>query len=193
MLKNLQKYKILLGSKSPRRRELLAELRIPFTTVTAGNIDESYPDSIPPIDVPQFLSARKADAFRDLLKDDELLITADTLVICEDKILGKPKSVSDAIEMLTFLSGKTHHVATGVTITSSSRRVSFTSVTDVHFAELGREEIEYYVHNYSPLDKAGAYGIQEWIGCVAIDYIKGSYYNVMGLPIHQLYKELTLF
>lgn len=193
MLKNLNKYKILLGSKSPRRRELLAELRIPFTTVTTGNREETYPEKLPPLDVPQYLSERKADSFAPIMKDDELLITADTLVICENRIMGKPKDKTEAIEMILFLSGKTHVVATGVTISTTRRRVSFTSKTDVHFSELTREEATYYVENFLPLDKAGAYGIQEWIGCIAVDYINGSFYNVMGLPVHQLYRELSIF
>ncbi len=193
MLANLDKYEILLASKSPRRRELLQQLRIPFHVITLGGIDESFPESIPRIDVPQFVSEKKADAFQKIIKDNEMLITADTMVVCEDRILGKPKDAHEAKDMLRFLSGKTHKVSTGVTISTKDRRTSFTTVTEVTFGELTDEEIDYYVDNFQPLDKAGAYGIQEWIGAVAVSGIKGSYHNVMGLPVHRLYQELKLF
>lgn len=193
MLTNLDKYKVLLASKSPRRRDLLQQLRIPFHIVTLGGIDESYPDSVPLIEVPQFVSEKKADAFQSIIKENELLITADTMVVCDDRILGKPVDSTDAKDMLRFLSDKTHKVATGVTVTTKDRRTSFTTVTDVTFSELTSEEINYYVDNFQPFDKAGAYGIQEWIGAVAVSRIKGSYNNVMGLPVHRLYQELKLF
>jgi septum formation protein len=193
MLSNLNKYTILLASKSPRRRELLHLLRIPFKVVTIGGIDESYPSSIPLLDVPQYVSIVKADAFQKHIGDDELVITADTMVICGNFILGKPKDREDAVNMLMNLSGKTHQVATGVTISTKWKRTSFTTVTDVTFAGITEEEIRYYVDNYMPLDKAGAYGIQEWIGAVAVAGINGSFYNVMGLPIHRLYQELRNF
>lgn len=187
------KYKILLASKSPRRRELLSQLRIPFNVITIGGIDESFPDSIPAIEVPQYISEMKADAYHPMIKENDLVITADTMVICGDRIMGKPKDMTEAKEMLRFLSGKTHCVATGVTISTQNRRTSFTTVTDVTFADISDDEITYYVENFLPLDKAGAYGIQEWIGVVAVSGIKGSYYNVMGLPVHRLYQELKLF
>lgn len=193
MLKNLKDYKILLASKSPRRRELLQMLRVPFKVISMGGIDESYPDTVPLLDVPQYVSSKKADAYQDNLKDDELLITADTMVICGDKILGKPKDVEDAINMLLYLSGKTHQVSTGVTISTKSKRTSFTTVSDVTFGDISHEEARYYVDNYLPLDKAGAYGIQEWIGAVAVTGINGSFYNVMGLPVNRLYQELKFF
>ncbi len=193
MLTNLNKYKILLASKSPRRRELLSQLRIPFNVITIGGIDESFPDSIPAIEVPQYISEMKADAYHPMIKENDLVITADTMVICGDRIMGKPKDMAEAKEMLRFLSGKTHCVATGVTISTQNRRTSFTTVTDVTFADISDDEITYYVENFLPLDKAGAYGIQEWIGVVAVSGIKGSYYNVMGLPVHRLYQELKLF
>lgn len=193
MLSNLNKYTILLASKSPRRRELLHLLRIPFKVVTIGGIDESYPSTIPLLDVPQYVSTVKAGAFQKHIGDDELVITADTMVICGNLILGKPKDREDAVNMLMNLSGKTHQVATGVTISTKWKRTSFTTVTDVTFAEITEEEISYYVDNYMPLDKAGAYGIQEWIGAVAVAGINGSFYNVMGLPIHRLYQELRNF
>lgn len=193
MLRNLDKYKILLASKSPRRRELMQMLRVPFNIITLGGIDESFPDHIPLIDVPQYVSGVKADAYQKKIASNELLITADTMVICEDRILGKPKNTEEAKEMLHLLSGKTHKVASGVTITALDKRTSFTTVTEVTFAELSEEEINYYVDNYVPLDKAGAYGIQEWIGAVAVSSINGSYYNVMGLPVHRLFQELKFF
>lgn len=193
MLENLRKYKILLASKSPRRRELLAGMRIPFEIVTVSGLKEDYPDTIPALEVPQYLSARKADAYAGLLRDNELIITADTLVILGDEILGKPKDGEEAIGMLMKLSGNTHRVATGVSISTKDRRTSFTTVTDVTFGKITEEEARFYVDNFAPLDKAGAYGIQEWIGCVAVERISGSFYNVMGLPIHRLYQELKLF
>ncbi len=193
MLTNLKDYKIFLASKSPRRRELLQMLRIPFKVITIGGIDESFPDSVPLLEVPQYISSKKADAYQDRLLENDMIITADTMVICGDEIMGKPKDRKDAIEMLLRLSGKTHQVATGVTISTLKRRTSFTTVSDVVFADISQEEIEFYVDNYQPLDKAGAYGIQEWIGAAAVSGINGSYYNVMGLPVHRLYQELKLF
>lgn len=193
MLYNLNKYKILLASKSPRRRELLQMLRIPFKVISMGGIDESFPDSVPLIDVPQYVSSKKADIYQEHIKDDEMVITADTMVICGDKILGKPKDMEDAVNMLLCLSGRTHQVATGVTITTKEKRTSFTTVSDVTFTDITEEEARYYVENYIPLDKAGAYGIQEWIGAVAVSGINGSFYNVMGLPVNRLYQELKLF
>ncbi len=193
MLENLKNYRFLLGSKSPRRRELLQMMRIPFTVVTISGVEEKYPDTMPANEVPLYLSGIKADAYLKHLDADELIITADTLVILGDKILGKPHSAEDAIEMLKDLSGKTHQVVTGVTLATKERRTSFSSTTYVKFGHLTEAEIRYYIDNFHPMDKAGAYGIQEWIGGVAVEKIDGSYYNVMGLPIHQLYKELKVF
>lgn len=193
MLKNLEKYHVLLASKSPRRRELLAELKIPFHSVTVGGIDETYPDSLPKLAVPQYLAERKADAYMEILRDNELIITADTLVVMDNKIYGKPKDKEEAMEMLRELSGRTHKVVSGLCIMTAKRRTSFTTITEVTFCEIAEEEIEYYVDTYLPMDKAGAYGIQEWIGCIAVEQINGSFYNVMGLPIHRLYHELRTF
>ena len=193
MLDNLHKYKILLASKSPRRRELLEQLRVPFSTVTIRGIDESYPEDMRPIEVPEYLANHKADAYKRVLKSNELIITADTLVINDDKVFGKPESTEKAVETLMELSGKTHLVVTGVCVLTASTRRSFSTVTEVRFAKVTREEAEYYVSNFHPLDKAGAYGIQEWIGCVAVESINGSFYNVMGLPVHQLYQTLKEF
>lgn len=192
MLDNIRKYHILLASKSPRRRELLHQLRIPFNVVTVG-VREEYPDTLPAIEVAEYLSRLKAKAYNDCLDENDLLITADTIVVSEGKIYGKPENHDDAVDMLRNLSGKTHQVATGVTLTSICKSVSFTVVTDVKFAEISDDDIRYYVDNFNPTDKAGAYGIQEWIGCIAVESINGSYYNVMGLPVHRLYHELQTF
>lgn len=193
MLDNLNNYKILLASKSPRRRELLEHLRVPFNIISIGGLDETYPDDMPIIEVPQYLSEMKSDAIVHHLHGNELVITADTLVIFKGKAFGKPKDLEDARRMLHELSGNTNQVATGVTISTRMRRTSFTAVTDVKFANLLDEEIDYYVNAFNPVDKAGAYGIQEWIGAAAVESIHGSFYNVMGLPVHRLYQELKLF
>lgn len=193
MLENLKKFKVLLASKSPRRRELLSELRIPFGVVNIGGIDESYPSFLPAEEIPLFLANKKADVYMSNFNGNELVITADTLVIADGRVLGKPHTHEEAISMLASLSGKVHKVVTGVSISTHGKRTTFASETEVKFADISREDIAYYVENYLPLDKAGAYGIQEWIGCVAVEWIKGSFYNVMGLPVHQLYKELKNF
>lgn len=193
MLENLKKYHVKLASKSPRRRELLAQLRIPFNCVNIGGLDETYPADMPVSEIPLFLANRKADAYIDRINDRDMIITADTLVICGDRVCGKPADIESAVSMLMSLSGKIHKVVTGVCILTKTRRTSFTSQTDVKFAQLDESEVRYYVENYMPLDKAGSYGIQEWIGCVAVEKIEGSFYNVMGLPVHRLYQELKLF
>ena len=193
MLENLSKYKVFLASKSPRRRELLEQLRISFSIINKGCIDETYPDSIPAEEIPLYLSNKKADAYIHSFNANELVITADTLVISDGKVLGKPHNHDEAASMLRQLSGKTHKVVTGVCISSKNKRTSFSTVTEVKFAEITEEDIEYYIENFLPYDKAGAYGIQEWIGCVAVEGINGSFYNVMGLPVHQLYRELRNF
>lgn len=193
MLENLENYHVLLASKSPRRRELLHMMRLPFTVISMGGINEDYPADMPAQEVPEYLSRLKSDAYAPRLRDNELLITADTVVVADNRILGKPADETQAREMLRALSGKTHQVITGVSVTTPGKRKSFSSVTDVTFATLTDEEIDFYVSTYSPLDKAGAYGIQEWIGCVAVESINGSFYNVMGLPVHRLYQELSDF
>lgn len=193
MLENLAKYHILLASKSPRRRELLSELRIPFNTISLGQLDETYPDNMPKSEAPQYIANKKADAYLRQIHDNEMVITADTLVILNEKVYGKPHDNEDAKTMLRELSGKVHDVVTGVCILTKDRRTSFTATTKVKFCEITDEEIEYYVENYMPLDKSGSYGIQEWIGTIAVEWIEGSFYNVMGLPVHRLYQELKLF
>ena len=187
------KYKILLASKSPRRREIFNLLKIPFTVVTIEGIDESYPSDLPAEKVAEYISNKKADEFLKNIGDNEMIITADTVVICEGKILGKPSDSENAVRMLKFLSGKTHIVTTGVTVATKDKRVSFSAATYVTFGDLTDDEIRFYVETCRPLDKAGAYGIQEWIGAVAVSKIEGSFYNVVGLPVHRLYQTLKLF
>lgn len=190
MLDNLKKYNIILASKSPRRKELLGMLDIPFEIKVKDGIDESYPSDMPALDVPEFLSRIKGEAYAEDIKTNEMVITADTVVILDGKIYGKPKDKSDAIDMLMQLQGRTHTVASGVCVATKQKIISFTTTTEVTFAPLTKEEATWYVEKYKPLDKAGAYGIQEWIGCAAVAEIDGSFYNVMGLPVHQLYKVL---
>lgn len=187
------KYKILLASKSPRRREILHLLRLPFTVVTIEGLDESFPEDLPAEKVSEFIANKKADAFLKRIGTDELIITADTVVVCDGRIMGKPKDKVEAFKMLEFLSGKTHKVITGVTVATKEKRFSFSSTTDVTFAPLSKEEITFYIDTFHPFDKAGAYGIQEWIGAAAVAKIDGSFYNVMGLPIHRLYRVLKEF
>ena len=190
MLKNLDKYKVILASNSPRRRELLSGLDIDYTVRVMDDIDESYPDNLPCADIPCYIARKKAEAYKQQMRQDELIITADTVVCVDDTILGKPKDADDAAAMLRLLSGKTHQVITGVTLLTSEQEKTFSVVSDVTFDDLNDEEIAYYVAKYRPFDKAGAYGIQEWIGYVGVTSLKGSYFNVMGLPVQRLYNEL---
>ena len=184
---------IILASNSPRRRELLKMIVPEFEIASGRDIAEVYPDTLPAAEVPEFLSRLKASAYAPDLEPGQVLITADTVVIVDGDILGKPRNRDEAIAMLTRMQSRTHTVVTGVTITSVDRVVSFSQQTEVDFDALSREEIEYYVDNYKPYDKAGAYGIQEWIGAAAIIGIRGSFYNVMGLPVHALYLALKAF
>lgn len=190
MLKNLDKYQVILASNSPRRRELLSGLDIDYTVRVMDDIDESYPDNLPCADIPCYIARKKAEAYKQQMRQDELIITADTVVCVDDTILGKPKDADDAAAMLRLLSGKTHQVITGVTLLTSEQEKTFSVVSDVTFDDLSDEEIAYYVTKYRPFDKAGAYGIQEWIGYVGVTSLKGSYFNVMGLPVQRLYNEL---
>ena len=193
MLSNLKKYQIILASKSPRRQELLRGMGVDFEILTKET-PENYPADLPLDEVPKFLSLQKSLAFADNeLPADYLLITSDTVVICEGEILGKPKDREDAERMLQLLSGKTHHVVTGVTVRSAEKTVSFAVRSNVTFAQLDAEEIDYYIEHCKPYDKAGAYGIQEWIGYVGISGLEGSFYNVMGLPTRKLYQCLKTF
>ena len=184
--------KIVLGSKSPRRQELLEGIGIDFT-IRTKDTDESYPSDLNPLDIPVYIAQNKANALIEELASDEIIICADTVVIVDNIILGKPNNEKEAIEMLQLLSGKTHSVTTGVVIASSEKTTSFNSTTEVTFKDLSEEEINYYIENYKPFDKAGSYGIQEWIGFIGVTSIKGSYFNVVGLPIHEVYNELNNF
>ena len=193
MLSNLKKYHIILASKSPRRQELLRGMGVDFEILTKET-PENYPSDLPLDVVPKYLSLQKSLAFNnDELPADYLLITSDTVVICQGEILGKPKDREDAARMLELLSGKTHHVVTGVTVRSAAKTESFAVRSNVTFAELEQDEIDYYIEHCKPFDKAGAYGIQEWIGYVGISGLEGSFYNVMGLPTRKLYQCLKSF
>jgi septum formation protein len=190
ILKNLENYRIVLASKSPRRQALLADLDIDFVT-EIHEVDEVFPEGLPMNEIPQYLARLKAEPFVGIMKENDLVITSDTIVYVEDEVLGKPDDYNDAVEMLQKLSGRRHEVVTGVCLTSKKKQVSFAAVTDVFFKELSQEEIDYYITHYKPYDKAGAYGIQEWIGYIGIERIEGSYFNVMGLPVQHLYEELS--
>ena len=185
--------KIILASNSPRRRELLGGLGYPYEVRVLDGVDESYPESLRGGEVAAYISRVKADAYRATMADDEIIITADTIVCLDDKVLGKPTDEAEAMAMLRSLSGRTHQVYTGVTIVAAEKSSTFVSRSDVTFAMLSEEEILHYVVNYRPMDKAGAYGIQEWIGYVGVERIEGSYFNVMGLPVQRLYVELKKY
>lgn len=193
MLKNLQKYRIVLGSNSPRRKELLAGLDLQFEVEVIPDIDESYPDALTSVAIPLYIARKKAEAYLEKMSDNELLITADTIVATYDRILGKPANREEAIDMLHILSGHVHEVITGVCLTTKEKTVSFSVDSAVSFTQLEEEEIIYYVDKYRPFDKAGSYGIQEWIGYIGVEAINGSFYNVMGLPVQRLYQELKNF
>lgn len=186
-------YRIVLSSNSPRRKELLAGLDVTYEVRTLPDVDESYPETLPHEEVAEFLARKKADNYLATLKEDELLITADTIVLLNGAILGKPVNKEDAANMLRKLAGNQHRVITGVCLSTQKRQEYFSAVSHVTFGNLSDEEIAYYVSNYNPLDKAGAYGVQDWIGYVAVEKIEGSYFNVMGLPIHKVYHALKQF
>ena len=186
-------YKVILASNSPRRKELLAGLDLQFEVRVLQDIDESYPNDLPTLKIAEFISKKKADAYIGTMAADELVITADTVVILGDEVMGKPHDEADAKRMLGELSGRTHQVATGVTLSTNERQMSFSVVTNVTFKQLTIDEIDYYVHTYRPMDKAGAYGIQEWIGYIGVTALEGSYFNVMGLPVQRIYEALKTF
>lgn len=193
MLDNLKEYKIILASNSPRRKELLGGLGIVYEVKTMPDIDESYPEGLGCEEIPMYIARAKADAYLPMMTNNELIITADTIVWLNGLVMGKPKNETEACDMLRRLSGQTHQVVTGVCITTRNKQKCFATVTDVTFANLSEEEINHYVTQYKPMDKAGAYGIQEWIGFVGVQSISGSYFNVVGLPIQRLYSELKEF
>lgn len=190
MLDNLKRYKVILASNSPRRKELLAGLGVSYEVRTLPDVNESYPGTLQGADIPLYIAKEKADAYRDMLQPGELMITADTIVWLDGKVLGKPKDREDALRMLRDMSGRTHEVFTGVCLTTTEWQRSFAARTEVSFSVLGEEEIAYYVDKFRPMDKAGAYGVQEWIGFIGVENISGSYYNIMGLPVQRLYREL---
>jgi len=186
---NFSKYKITLASGSPRRKQMLEELGLSFIVKTKET-DETYPADLNTLEVAEYIAIKKAEAFKDTINNDELIITADTVVLTDNTILGKPKDRQEAYNMLKSLSGKAHKVISGVCLKTSENKHSFSSTTEVYFKDLTDDEIYYYIDNYKPFDKAGAYGIQEWIGFIGVERIDGSYFNVVGLPIQRLYTEL---
>lgn len=187
MLDNLKKYDIILGSASPRRAELLNGLDITFR-IESNDVDENYPENLTGVEIPMYLAQKKSSAYT--LDENTLLITADTIVWLDGTVYGKPTDRKDARNMLRTLSGKMHQVITGVCIKSSVKSTVFQATSDVYFAQFTDAEIEYYLDHYAPYDKAGSYGVQEWIGYIGVEHIEGSYFNVMGLPIQRLYNEL---
>lgn len=191
MFENLKKYHIILASNSPRRRELLAGLGIHFEVKVLPDVEEAYPEDLPVLQIAEYIAKEKAAAYQSLMGPDELVITADTVVVVGSEVMGKPADADDARRMLEKLSGRTHQVTTGVCLTTQRVQKSFSVTTDVTFKPLSREEIDYYIENYSPYDKAGAYGIQEWIGYVGVTGLQGSYFNVMGLPVQRIYAEIA--
>jgi len=186
------KYNFILASKSPRRQHLLKSLEIDFQVVVK-EVEEDFPAGLPKEEIPVYLARLKAQPFRNHLKPDDLLITADTIVWHRGKVLGKPSGAAEARKMLSELSGSEHVVVSGVCLTSVDKQKTFYSVSNVQFKELSNDEIDYYISTFKPFDKAGAYGIQEWIGCIGIKHIEGSFYNIMGLPVQELYEEILQF
>jgi len=198
MLNNLSKYSVILASNSPRRKQLLAGLGINFIVKTLDDIDESYPDNLVGEQIPMFIAEKKAHAYSNLIADNDLVITADTIVYLpmingQGEVLGKPRDKKEAVMMLEKLSGKTHEVITGVSIMTKMKNIVFAVTSKVSFDDLSHDDISYYVDTCKPFDKAGAYGIQEWIGYIGVNRLVGSYFNVMGLPVQRLYKELQKF
>jgi septum formation protein len=190
---NTKGYHIILGSGSPRRKELLGELGFEFEVDTRNTFEEVYSEDTPQESIPEVLSEGKSLGFHRNLTENEILITSDTLVLCEGRVMGKPRDREDAVDMLKALSGKSHKVITAVTIRNSERMKTVSDTSLVHFKDLADSEIDYYIDNYRPFDKAGAYGIQEWIGYIGIDRIEGSYFTIMGLPVHRVYELLLEF
>ncbi|MDD3479866.1 MAG: Maf-like protein [Paludibacteraceae bacterium] len=189
MLNNLP-YNIILGSQSPRRQELLHGLDVNFTVNVIDGLEENYPATLQGEEIPMFLAQQKADAYVNVLTPHDMLITADTIVWLDGVVYGKPKDEADAKKMLRALSGKTHDVITGVCVTTTERKETFAAISKVTFASFSDDEINYYIEKYRPMDKAGSYGVQEWIGYIGVEHIDGSFYNVMGLPVQRLYTLL---
>jgi septum formation protein len=192
VLKNFP-YKLILGSASPRRQELLKSLGFEFLNKPIKADESVWPKDLKAQEIPIFLAELKADAYENVLKENELLITADTVVWCDGKVFNKPENFAAGKKMLEELSGKMHEVFTAVCLKSANKQTTFYDVSKVYFKKLKPDEIEYYLTNFSPYDKAGGYGVQDWIGYIGIDKIEGSFYNVMGLPVKELYEELVKF
>ena len=184
-------YNLVLASNSPRRRELLGGLGIPFDVKVLPDIDECYPEDMPVSHIAEYIACEKAEAYRKVMAADDLVITADTVVIVDEEVMGKPHDADDARRMLRKLSGRTHQVTTGVCLTTMRQQCHFSVTTDVTFKQLTDEEINHYITVYKPFDKAGAYGIQEWIGYIGVTGLNGSFFNVMGLPVQRIYEELS--
>lgn len=193
MFNNLDKYNVILASNSPRRRELLSQAGVNFTVKTLDGVDETYPETLRGAEVAKHIASKKAQAYEKVLDNNDLVITADTIVCVGDEILGKPKDADDARRMLRLLSGRSHKVVTGVVVATKEKKVEFSVTTLVTFAQLTDEVIDYYIANYKPFDKAGAYGIQEWIGYVGVESVEGSFFNVIGLPVQRLVQVLLEF
>ena len=191
MFENLEKYHIILASNSPRRKELLGGLGIPFEVKVLPDIKENYPENLPVTEIAEFIAREKAAAYVQVMDEHDLVITADTVVIAQGEVMGKPIDADDARRMLQKLSGCKHQVVTGVCLTTRQVQCHFSVTTDVTFKQLSDEEINYYIERYQPFDKAGAYGIQEWIGYIGVTGLEGSYFNVMGLPVQRIYTELS--
>ena len=190
----LHKYRIILASQSPRRKQLMSGMDIPFEIIVKQDIEENFPDNLSKIEIPEYLAIQKADAYQELKNDgNNLIITSDTIVWLHAKVIGKPERFDDAVNILQQLSGQMHEVVTGVALTARDKQKVFHAITKVWIRDLSEEEIVYYLEKYQPFDKAGAYGIQEWIGYAAVEKIEGSFHNVMGLPVQMLYKELLSF
>ena len=193
MLDNLKNYDIILASNSPRRKELLQRLGLPFKVRTLFGVDESFPENLRGEEIALYIARKKAEAYKSSMSSNELLITADTIVCLDGVVMGKPYGAENAKTILRQLSGRVHQVITGVTVLTQVKRESFAVTSHVKFANVTEDEIDYYVDNYLPFDKAGAYGIQEWCGLVAVEELRGSYFNVMGLPVQRLYTVLKQF
>lgn len=193
MLDNLRNYDIILASNSPRRKELLQRLGLPFKVRTLFGVDESFPENLRGEDIALYIARKKAEAYKSSMSSKELLITADTIVCLDGVVMGKPYGAENAKTILRQLSGRVHQVITGVTVLTQMKQESFAVTSHVKFANVTEDEIDYYVDNYLPFDKAGAYGIQEWFGLVAVEELRGSYFNVMGLPVQRLYTVLKHF
>lgn len=193
LLNQLKDYQVILASSSPRRKELLKGMGVYYVVELGQDVDETYPPDLPPVEIPGFLARLKSQAFPRDLSDNELLLTADTIVACQGQVLGKPVDAGDAARMLQTLSGNRHEVFTGICMRTRRQEKCFTARSVVTFRALSPAEISYYIETYKPFDKAGAYGVQEWIGYIGIEHIEGSYFNVMGLPTQRLYVELSEF